>query len=185
MSTEQVLITSDEAAKFVTGIEGWIDRYGRFWGKNEAAARWSGCTHIVCPKCETPTPKNYTLCSNCRERSAIDRYNAKKEKLWNGDTPLYSDASGEYFFQADDLIDYIEEHECTVQSLRLVICDPIKLRHVDKDYFCDDLAEDDALSSDVLEALDVLNEVIRAQPPVSWYPGKYAARFDLSAYQNG
>ena len=71
---EQILYTSDEVAKHVTNIEGWVDRHGRFWGKDEHMARWSGCTHIICPSCGNPTSRNYTICSDCRNKKALSYF---------------------------------------------------------------------------------------------------------------
>ena len=175
--TEQILNTSDEAAKFVTNIEGWIDRHGRFFGKEEAMARWSGCTHIACPECGEPTIKGYTICHNCREERAIKRYEAMEHREWDGETPLYSDFIDKYFFSEDDLSDFMEDCRCTTESLRLIICEPKYLREVDTDYFCDELADDGELSEDVVSALNGLNMVIRNEDPVSWIPGKYAAQY--------
>ncbi len=175
INTKQILITSDEVAKFVTNIEGWIDRHGRFWGKDEHMARWSGCTHIICPECGRSTPKHYTICDVCREEKAIERYESKERKQWDGNIPLYSEAVDEYFSNQDDLNDYLENHECTVQSLRLIICEPVYLRQVNEDYFYDEFPEDEDIPSDVANALEDLNETIRVNGPVSWSPGKYAA----------
>ena len=174
-SIKQILITSDEAAKFVTNIEGWIDRHGRFWGKDEYMARWSGCTHIICEKCERPVLKSYRICDVCREEKAIERYKSKECKQWDGNTPLYSEIAEEYFQDRDDLNDYLDNHECTSQSLRLVICEPVYLQQIDEDCFYDDLPEDDDIPSDVADALEDLNRIIQAHGPVSWFPGKYAA----------
>lgn len=173
---EQILNTSDEAARFVTGIDGWADRHGRFFGNAKDAeemARWSGCTHIVCPNCGTPTIKGYTTCQGCREKTATKRYEAMERKQWDGEIPLYSQTADEYFFSEDALNDYLESGG-SIQSLRLIICEPIYLREVDVDYFCDELPEDGELPEDVFSALEELNKVIRDQKPVSWKPGKYA-----------
>ena len=172
--TNQILKTSDEAAKFVTGISGWLDRHGRFFGKEEDMARWSGCTHIICPDCGKPTPKGYLRCSICREKSAIERYEQMERKEWDGETPLYSESADEYFFSEDELLDYLESYGETKQALRLIICEPIYLRQVDTDYFCDELADDGELPEAVINALNNLNVVIRDEDPVSWMPGKYA-----------
>jgi len=75
----------------------------------------------------------------------------------------------------EDIENYLDEYECSVQSLRLVICEPVKLREVDFDYFCEELPEDGELPDDVFSALNELNKVIRKQEPVSWIPGKFAA----------
>ena len=177
--TKQILNTSDEAAKFVTNLEGWVDRLGRFWGKDERMARWAGCTHIVCPDCGNPTPKGYTICKGCREKKAVERYEAKERKQWDRETPLYSEFADEYFFSEDSLNDYLEFGE-TKQALRLVICEPIYLKEIDEDYFCDELPEDGELPENVFSALEELNKIIRGQKPVSWMPGKYAAGLTLA-----
>jgi hypothetical protein len=44
-----VMMDSDEAASIQT-VTGWVDRHGRFWGKDEHQARWCGATHRKCKK---------------------------------------------------------------------------------------------------------------------------------------
>ena len=175
--SEIILKTSEEAAKFVT-IEGWVDRNGRYWGKDEYMARWSGCTHIICPECGTATPKGYTICSECREKKAIKRYEAKERKQWDGERPLYSEAADQFFFDDDELMDFMEDSpgfQHDIDALRLVICEPIYLRQLDFDHWCDQLDEDVELSEAVMDAIDNLNAVIRDEGPVSWQPGKFTA----------
>ncbi len=174
MDTRPVLYSSFEAARYATNIEGWIDQHDRFWGKEEHMARWSGCTHILCPECGKPTPKNYTKCDECREKKAVERYKNKERVQWDRQTPLYSEAADEYFFDEDSLNDYLEDHECTPQSLRLVNCRPIYFREIEDDLFADELPEDGCLPLDVERAIDNLNILLREQGPVSWEPGKYA-----------
>lgn len=180
--TKQILNTSDDAAKFVTDIEGWVDRHGRFFGNDKNGARWSGCTHIVCSDCGQSTPKNYLICESCREKKAIKQYESKERKKVDRETPLYSETADEYFFDEDSLRDFLEDNECTVQSLRLIICEPIYLKEIDEDYFCDELADDGELPEAVVDALDNLNAVIRDENPVSWTPGKYAADLTLNVH---
>ena len=142
MSDKQILITSDEAATLITGIEGWVDGNGRFWGKNEHAARWSGCTYIIYPGCKKATPKSYTYCPECREKSAAARYKERERVEWDGMAPLYSESADRYFSDLDDLNYYLEEEECSVGDLRLIICIPNYLKPLEDDFFCEDLAED-------------------------------------------
>lgn len=184
MKTKRIILnTSNEVAKFVTGIEGWIDRRGRFFGKEKNAeemARWSGCTHIVCPDCGKACPKSYIRCSDCIEKKAIERYKALECKEWDGKTPLYSDRDDKYFFNEQELTDYLEDSfdvESDMKSLRLVICEPVYLREIDTDHFCDELADDGELPEAVTDALDNLNAVIRDEDPVSWVPGKVCCQF--------
>lgn len=178
MKTEKekiVLNTSNEAATFKTGISGWVDRHGRFFGNDEHMARWSGATHVVCSDCGKPVSKTWLVCADCRAKGGIDRYHKMPRKEWDGETPLYSHTADKYFSDADELTDHLEEFECTEESLRLIICEPIHLRQIDEDHFCGDLPEDGELPEDVLNALEDLNKVIKEQEPVGWTPGGYAA----------
>lgn len=174
MKTE-ILNTDEESAIFVTGVEGWTDRHGRFWGKDESAARWSGCTHIACSGCGKPTSKNYTACPDCRNKKSIERYNGKEKVEWDNKTPLYSESADCFFFDCEDLNNYLEEIDCNAEHLRLVICEPIKLSPISTDFWEDELSEDGELPEEILKALDEFNMLIGEQAPSSWMPGKYAA----------
>jgi hypothetical protein len=177
MKKEQILNTSDDAATFVTDIKGWVDRHGRYFGDSEKMARWSGCTHITC-ECGNITEKNYTICSECREKNAIIRYNDKKKKQWDGKVPLYSDALNKYFMDEDDLRDFLEDHpDVTNVSLRLLICEPVYLRHIESDYFCDELPDDDnPLPCGLEEAIEEFNGRLDGIGVASWTPGDYALK---------
>ena len=179
---EQILNTSDEAAKRERNISGWVDRQGRFWGEDERMARWSGCTHLVCPTCGKIMSKNYTLCRGCREEKAIKRHKARKSKLWDRITPLYSDAFDEYFLSWDEVLEYlfdIEYPEEAADDLRLLICEPMYLPEITEDYFTEYLPENnEELPENVQVALNGLNKAIKNEAPVSWEPGKYKAEIE-------
>ena len=174
-----IINTSEKAAEYKTGIEGWVDRHGRYWGDDERTARWSGCTHISCGDCGEPTPKGYTACESCREAGAIKRHAAREHREWDGETPLYSDATDEYLMNKDMLTDYVAWNNCNADDLRLIICDPVTLTHVADDYWCDDLPDECELPSDVEKALDALNQALEDAGTVAWIPGKYAAIVSL------
>lgn len=175
MSEEMILNTSDEAAKFVTGLSGWVDRHGRFFGNDERIARYSGATHTPCADCGAPVTKCYTRCPACREKKAVERYAAMESQKWDGETPLYSDALDEYFYDEDYIRDAAHEHECSLDDLRLIVCQPNHYREIDTDYWQDELPEDGDVSPELVEALGALNRVVRSLGPASWSPGKYAA----------
>lgn len=176
MNNETIILPeSDEAAKYVTNISGWIDRNGLFFGDNEKAARYSGCTHVPCKKCQTPTEKNRQYCDECAALNEIERYNKLKKKKWDYKTPLYSYTADEFFYDLDEIFDFAEEHSYPIADMQLVICNPIYLQQVNEDYWADNLAEGSDLPIKVLRALEVLNEEIRKSDPVSWEPGKFAA----------
>lgn len=175
---EQVLSTSDDAAKFVTDIKGWVSRHGRFYGDNklsEKDARYDGCTHRPCDTCGEATEKMWVNCNECREKSSIRRWNEREKKEWDEKTPLYSDAADEYFLDATQLQDYMCDNDLTIDDLRLVLCDPIHLRTMDLDYWDGELYEGVEPSNSILDAMDALNTAILEEGPVSWCPGKYAA----------
>ncbi len=176
-TSNKILYSSGEAAKFVTGIEGWVDRNGRFFGDNEDLARYSGCTHVLCNVCGKEMPvRGY--CRGCRDVNDVKKYASKTKVEWDEKTPIYSEAYDEYFFDADSLRDYLEESECSAESLRLVLCEPNRFSEVETDHFQDDFNPEEDLPGEILEALNVFNEVIRSQSPASWSPGKYAIDAD-------
>jgi hypothetical protein len=167
-----ILYDSEEAAQFKTGLSGWVDSKGTFWGKHEDMARYSGCTHKIC-ECGNPMQKHWLRCEECREKRDIEKYDSMERKEWDGETPLYSHSADRYFFDADELLDYMEEYECTEKDLRLIICKPVFLRQLDDDYFS---PEEGELSIAVQNAIDELNEVIREEGAVAWEPSKFAVK---------
>jgi len=179
VNNQQILYRSAKSAKWMTDIEGWVDSNGRFWGENEHMARWSGCTHIDCAECGKPTPvSGPTICGECKDKKELEKYRSMPRMRWDGKTPLYSATNDKYFFDEDDLLDYIEEEGGTVDDLKLIICEPNKFPEIEGDYFYDELPEDGVLPTEIEIAIDAMNKVIRAQPPASWSPGKYAVNLD-------
>ena len=175
---------STESAKFVENISGWVDRNGLFFGKEEGAARYSGATHIRCTGCGNVISKN-SYCNVCAERKDAEQYMNAPRQEWDGKTPLYSETRDEWYFNKDDLADdaycFAEEngylidgnfdHVFVFDKMMLYLGTPTKLSNVDQDYWCDDLAEDQDLPGEILDALDALNEEIdkiNNSTPVSW-----------------
>ncbi len=171
--TTVIMIDSDEAAHRVTGVEGWVDRFGMFYGSDENSARYRGCTHRPCEECGEPTVKMYTVCLQCRIKRDAERWAKREVREWDRETPLYSEALDEFVF--GDLDEFMDDREIVeVENLRLVICDPEHLPQVGIDYFEDMIPEDGEVPDDVRDAMDALNKVIREQPPIAWMPGRYA-----------
>ena len=99
MTEEKIILAeSDEAAKFVTGISGWVDRHRKFHGKSEEMARYYGSTHKKCKECKEAIIRiGYSFCANCQEKKDIERYNKLEKKVWDGESYLYSDRADVYF----------------------------------------------------------------------------------------
>lgn len=178
MTEEKIILAEyDDAAKFVTGLSGWVDRNGVFWGQLEEMARYSSATHKRCEECkEAIIRRGYPFCANCQEKKDIERYNKLEKKVLDGESYLYSDRDDVYFADYQELYDYIYEREIeNIDSLRLIICEPEYLRELDADYWADDLQDDTDLPESVLSALETFNASLKAAGIVSWSPGKYAA----------
>lgn len=170
-----VMYDSQEAAQYLTGIWGWVDRHGIYYGygpEAELTARYAGCTHKPCAKCGQPTEKMYASCNACRRLAEIARYGAMPRAGWDGKAMVYSEARGEFFDSPDDAAEAIDEDE-TLADLRLVICEPVYVTPLESDYCSDDLPEDGELPDAVWEAMQAFNAAV-AGIVLSWAPGKYA-----------
>lgn len=178
MTEEKIILAeSDEAAKFVTGLSGWVDKNGVFWGQLEDMARYASATHNRCEDCkEAIIRRSYRYCVDCIEKKDIERYSKLERKVWDGESYLHSDRDDVYFADYDQLNDYIDEHQIeNIDSLRLIICEPEYLIELDADYWADDLPEDTELPNSVLSAIETLNAALKDAGIVSWHPGKFAA----------
>ena len=175
--TKMILFDSNEAAHFQTGISGWVSSHGRFMGNDERAARYDGCTHTRCEDCGEPVDRGRLICPKCHEIRQIKRYAAMPKEEWDGNGMLYSDAADKYFSDWGEVEDFLEDNDGTIESLRLIICEPQYLPLLDpSDYGCDSLAEDGELPDAIIQAIENFNKVIKETGAVSWYPGKKAAR---------
>lgn len=173
---EIVLYDSPEAAKIVTGISGWADRHGRFWGNGEDAkhlAQWSGCTHMKC-ECGNIMEKRWIKCESCREKQVLEKFQAMPRKDWDGEGALYSAEFDKFFFSWDEVFDFAREEDCETDQMQLIICEPVPLTQIETDFWEGDLPEDGELPDEVVAALDKLNRAIDRAGPVAWEPGSCA-----------
>lgn len=181
--TKPIFPESEEAAKFVTGVSGWVDRHGRFWGNDERMARFCGATHKHCECGAVIEQRSY--CEVCAKKKNSDQYKMLEKKVWDETTPIYSQTNDQYFFSKDDFFDFCHDQQIgsdeltdLSDELELFICEPNYLSEIESDHWVDDLPEDGDLPAEVEAALEVLNAVIRKAGPVSWSPGKFAAIVD-------
>lgn len=172
-----IMYDSPEAAKFVTGISGWVSSSGKFYGNDEHLARWSGCTHTKC-NCGAIIPaRSYTTCSDCRHKKASDEYLALQFKEYDG-SPVVTWDGDTYFFTEEDIIEYLEDQE--TDEIDLLFCREVKYREVDSDYWADDLPEEGDIEPALQKALVDLNKVIKSLPPASYMPGNIRTRYKLT-----
>jgi len=173
MKNKIIMMDSDEAAKFATGIEGWVSSDGIFFGSDKKAARYHGCTHRKCIECGVLTLKAWTACDACRKKNEVKRYAKREKKVWDGNAPLYSEKLDQYFYEALDNFELDTGNEW--EDLRMLICEPVFLQTIHDEYWIDDLPEDGDLPQEIIDAVEVLNAKLLSYGPVSWVPGKYSA----------
>ncbi len=171
-----ILPESDEAAQLKT-VTGWVSRDGIFYGGGESTARYAGSTHRKCDDCENVYPDKYYLyCPSCRRKRDAEAYLKKETRKWNGSDPLCIYGDDTYFFSLEEVVDYAEEVDMKPEDLALMLCVEQRCPQVDaEDLCCDVLPEDGEAPDTLVQAVAVLNEVIKHLPPLSWTEGRYAA----------
>lgn len=175
MSKPIEIITNENpmTATWRDDVRGWVSADGKYYGAGpeaERLARWSACTHVRCG-CGLLVEKRWTHCEWCREKNRHERWEKLPVGNWGGTGIIYSDRLGDYM-DADEVEENKEEHG----DLDLIICDPIRLRHIEEEDWHDDLATEDGcedLPQAVLDAIDALNREIDKMDAVTWAPGRF------------
>lgn len=166
---EVVLYDSDDAAKFVTGISGWVSRTGKFFGEDESLARWSGATHHKCESCDNIISiRGRAKCYGCTESDKAERYSKLEKVKWDGKTPIYCEVNDKYFFDESDLADFIENSTLQYKELRPYLCKPVKYSQLDEDFFQDDLCEERELDESLVKAIEEFNKAAELAPTSCW-----------------
>src|SRR5690606_33888736 len=150
---------------------------------NEHQARYSSCTHIECNSDECKTiisARGFAKCDPCRTLAKAKKYVEKEFKEWDEKTPVYDDSSDRYFFSVQDMLDYIVDENIDPETLMLVICNPVKWRYLDEDYFTEDQHEDCEAPEELAAAIKKVNEVVSnlnaSNTGNAWEPSKYRTK---------
>jgi len=176
---KDVLYTDDKAATYKTGLSGWVSRRGFYFGDNrdsEHLARYDGCTHVVCKYCGKPAKKGYLACDSCRAKKAEERYFNLQLVDYDDKSMLYSQVLDKFFVDMDNMWEYLYDNypddKYTDTYIQLVLCEPVYLRPVDEEYWCDcfPTENDYDLPDEVNAALDKLNDALIKAGPASWQP---------------
>jgi len=182
--TEEIIFPDDErAATYRTNIEGWVSRAGKFYGKNENFARYEGSTHNRCDICMAPAKQPYLLCPMCRDQKQDDKYDKMEVVEWDGKTPVYSLSYDEYFYDMDDIENFIENigddgGVIEIKDLQLVLCEETKMTLIDSNYWNDCFHDDwdGRLPAEVLLAMLDLNLKLHEAHTDTWIPTNKAVR---------
>lgn len=171
--TEQIIFSDSPEAASLRTVTGWVSRNGIYYGNDEQMARYDGCTHRACNTCGAPTEKPWKECSECRHKMKVEAFKAMPRAPWDGVCMVYSDARDEYYNSPADAAEDLEEGQA-LEDLRLILCEPVRGRHIDEDHFSDQLPEDSELPDELVRAIVAFNKAVDAAPMLSWAPGKVA-----------
>lgn len=182
MRTDNKTERSPEDAAEQRTTTGWCCKHcNRFWGKNEHMARYCCSTHSYC-ECGAKATKGWSKCDSCRDKERFEQWQAKPCVAWDGSFPVGDWGGDTYWFDEDQLRDYLHEQACeqfdceeptdsqlieVLESEQVCTCEPNNGRCFEmQEYLCDDLAEDQTL--DCKDIDKVVNDWIAANAPFSW-----------------
>lgn len=182
---EDLIIFKDDdaAARLVENypVTGWVSRKGNFFGNGQQAehiARYDGATHKKCPTCGDAIPLR-SYCYPCDQKKRDAKHRAQYDALpkidWDGETPLYSLTYDHWFYDENEVGEFLYEHSediaITTEDLLLVIGVPVYASVVDIDTSCysDYLPEDGEVPAEIQEIFDDFNSRLKAcKEPLCW-----------------
>ena len=120
MPEEKVVMYESPEAASIQTVTGWVSADGRFWGNNEDVARYSGSTHRLCKNNpDHPAHPTNRWCGVCRNERLAAQFAAIPRRIWGGE-PITDFDGDRYFFDEEDLRDYILDHDIDLADLKLV-----------------------------------------------------------------
>lgn len=157
---------------------------GRFYGVNDKssdnAARYCCAVDRPCQTkgCASRVSRGHTYCEPCRTARETARWYARPEKDWDGEAALCLYDGDKYFFDANDVLDYLEdgdeEIDRKLEDLRLEICRRTKPKAFClADHYDDDMPEGVDFNTDEIDK--VVNEYLNKRFPEVWEPTVYRA----------
>lgn len=158
-------------------ITGWWDNEGRFWGASEKTAKMLSSTHRKCERYphHQAIEKNQGYCPLCDEERANKEYKEMPAKEYDGTSPVVILNTDQYFFDRESIEVYCKNYLIKPEDLKLVFCKPQYFHEIEPDdIYSDILPEDfcvDDVSSELSEAFNKLNEIIRKGIVASWIEG--------------
>lgn len=152
---------------------------------DEQVARHYSSTHLECSECTTIYPKNgRTLCKYCEEKSEQKKWEEMPHQEWDEEAPLYCNKNEKFFFNREEIEEFLSEYNLVPKDLRLIICEPCKLKEIETDYWSDDIVDDPLEQSfedrypEIYQAIQEVNRLINEAGATSYFPtGKYRTEF--------
>lgn len=174
---EDVVVPSPEKMN-VWCVE--INTHQKRYFLSEESYRKEVATHQKCLTCDTII-KARSFCRNCSEKRSIENYLKKPFKEWDLTTPVCLHHTYQFFWNTEEIDEYLEENELEPSELDLVICAPNHVSAVTEEYWADDMPENyDELSDfnkEFVQKLKEFNEYISTLEPLSWGEGLFRTEY--------
>lgn len=141
----------------------WRDPKGKLWHPlQEARARYENATHTMCKTCGQKDAKyKGGNCSDCINKFQWDKYLAITRTT--SDFPVSLDGD-QWFWDAGELEEYLEENETKVEDLFLYGCEQIPFQQLDLCYWDDQTKEDGELPATLENLVNEFNEKLKGIP---------------------
>ncbi len=139
-------------------------------------------THDDCMDCGIEFKKHFTYakrCESCAWKEKCKKYQALELVEWDFEAPLCIFDDDTYFFDADDILIYCDDHDIKPSELMLVVCGTSNFSTIDNDHWCDELHEDWEPSAAFEKKLKEFNEFLEKESTNTYWPTN--KRVDLSA----
>ena len=128
-------------------------------------------THENCIGCGIEFEKRFTYakrCESCAWKEKCKKYEALVIVEWDAKTPLCIYDDDTYFFDADDILIYCEDHDIKPSELMLVICKITNFSTIDFEQWCDEVHEDWEPSSEFTKKLKEFNDFLQNESTNTW-----------------
>lgn len=181
---EKPVILPEDAEKLIEEVPCVVYKVNDQLYYTKKTAIYSVITHNKC-SCGNLMERGWTACESCRLKKRSEVYKSMTYMKWDGEVPLVLFDSDVYFFDDDEIYDYIYNEELDqeqVDNLQFVICSPNRLRTVDYDYWSDYFPEDydpERHDPEFAKKLEEFNLFIESYKPISWSESKFRTSLSL------
>ena len=177
---DKPIILEAEADVEYKQVSGWVTKDGYFFGEDEERARLHTATHKKCLRDSThPIFTKNSYCQVCYQLARDAKYESMEVVEWDGESYLTVFDDDKFFRDYETLNDYAEELGVAVDDLKLIICEKVGIPQIDVAIWDDLVEEYDMIPSEILYALEHLNQIIEDHgSDVMWQQGNKRVVFN-------
>lgn len=141
-------------------------------------------THVDCKTCGIEFKKQFThskICSACWNKDEYDKFYAKPLARTDYKGMIYDQHTDKYFQDLDDVIEYYEEDEISLDNAMLLTTVESSFNHIDIEQISEESVHEDWDPSDeLLIKIDEFNRFLDTQKTRTVFPCD--TRLDISYY---